>query len=163
MRKIAVILLAVLSQMVFATSAPPPKVDWNKLSALCEKSWNAYTLEVERIEREAKLWIRDLDPKAVGIYYDSESNPQNKTMIFIAATWPELLEGKLDGWRSHQDCSVRHIALLRHTMRDRSIDKKAAVQSWTDCVLTRYYLKKIIPPLDKLAACYAKQADVFRD
>lgn len=152
---IAFVLIAVASFASLRAEARDLSIDWNSLYDACHVDWTQYSRKMIEVH---DLLSEEFQPMSKQQFTDRFL--QDDPKIFLAqATWPELLRGKDDFWKSHKECSTLHRefrALMDSTVSTAQ-SKREALEAFSDCIHVKFTRGQNIQPFDRMLACYQNQ------
>jgi hypothetical protein len=154
-KSIALVLIALASLSSVKAEARDLTIDWNSLYDTCHVDWTQYSRRMIEIQ---DLLMEEFQPMTKPQF--TERFLQDDPKIYLAqATWPELLRGKDDFWKSHKECSTLHRefrALMDSTLSTPQ-SKREALEAFSDCIHDKFTRGQNIQPFDRMLICYQSQ------
>jgi len=145
-----------------AVACPPkmPNVNLTPLMNMCHSNFAEYLNQLENLKYCAEKWLKSQTGERVTELY-LESQP---LLVFLAVTWPEILNKHYPFWDSYKDIAQAHKEARAYLVdSDKSPNEKnIAVENFKNWIVHQFadhheVLRgriNLLTPLNRLVRCY---------
>lgn len=130
-------------------------IDWHSLYETCVTDWTQYSRKMIEVQEMMTEEFRPLTKSQF-----TERFLQDDPKVFLVqSTWPEILRGKDDFWKSHKECASLHRdfrASMDSTLATAQV-RREALEAFSDCIHDKFTRGQNIQPFDRMLTCYQTQ------